>query len=111
EIPYTVYRNHIETKTREIPYTVYRNHVETKTREIPYTVYNRVMEQRERTVQYTVRRPVHYTKTVQVNTGHWETVSEERPGPVVRRVVRDPGTWTWDPCACRCVYTPGCCRV
>jgi len=58
-----------------------------------------------------VCKPVHYTKTVQVCSGRWETQVSEIPGPVVRKCVREPGCWTWDPCSGRCVYMPGKVRV
>ena len=111
EVPYTVNKVVWENRTREIPHTVYRMVTEQRTRQVPYTVYRTITEQRERVVNYTVRRPVHYTKTIQIPSGHWQMVVTQRPGRKIRRVVQSPGTWTWDPCSCRCVYQPGCCRV
>ncbi|MEE2781114.1 MAG: hypothetical protein VX431_02840, partial [Planctomycetota bacterium] len=61
-------------------------------------------------VCYTVCKPVHYTKTVNVCCGHWETQVTCCPGPVVTKCVQTPGTWEWDPCRCRCCYKPGCCK-
>ena len=68
-------------------------------------------ETRTREVVRYVTNPVNYTKTIQVNGGHWETVTEEVAGPVQRRTIREPGTWVWDASQCKCVYCPGECRV
>ena len=68
-------------------------------------------ETKTRQVCYTVCKPVHYTKEVQVCCGRWETQTTECPGPVVRKCVREPGCWVWDPCCCRCRYVPGECKM
>ena len=47
-----------------------------------------------REICYTVRKPVHYTKTIQVPSGHWETQTYEVPGPVVRKT--RPRAWYLD---------------
>ena len=79
---------------------------ETKTKEICYTVCKPVYETRERDICYTVCKPVHETKTIKVCCGHWETQVTECPGRVITKCVQEPGCWTWDPCCCRCVYSP-----
>ena len=76
---------------------------ETHEKVINYTVMVPVKEECTREVVRVVCTPVNYTKTIQVRGGHWETRTEEVPGPVVRRVVREPGTWVWDECRCKCV--------
>ena len=100
-----------ETKTKTINYTIHKPVWETKTRVINYTVRKPVYETKTRTVSKVIRKPVHYTKTVTINTGHWDTQIIECPGPIRRRVVRTPGCWTWDPCACRRIFIPGECHV
>ena len=126
-INYTVKRPVYETHSKEVNYTVMTPVRETHEKVVNYTVMNRVMEAREqvinytvmvpvtetkeRTVNYTVTNPVNYTKTVTVNGGSWQTTSEEIAGPIVRKTVREPGTWTFDPSTCKNVYCPGACRV
>ncbi|HCK42747.1 MAG TPA: hypothetical protein DHW22_14065, partial [Planctomycetaceae bacterium] len=107
---YTVCKPVWETRTREVPYTTYKAVWETKQRN--YTVCKPVWETRSRDVTYYVRKAVPYTKTIQVRSGHWETESYQVPGRTYTRCVRQPGTWKWDPCRCKCVYCPGpCCKV
>ena len=110
-VNYTVCKPVYETKSRTIKYTVCKPVYETKTRQENYTVYNTVREQKMRTEQYSVCVPEQYTRTVTVKGGHWETKTETIPGPVMRKTVRQPGTWTYDPCTCKCVYTPGKCHT
>jgi hypothetical protein len=81
--------------------------METKEQVINYTVMVPVTETRERTVNYSVTKPVNYTKTVTVRGGSWQTVEEEVAGPMVRRTIREPGTWTFDASTCRNVYCRG----
>ena len=123
---YTVCKPVYETCTKEIPYTVckpvYEERQETYTvckpvkevctKEIPYTVCKPVWETRERDVCKTVCKPVHYTKTVKVCSGHWATEECEVPGPVIVKVIREPGCWTCDSCTGRRCYIPGkVCRI
>ena len=110
-INYTVNKPVYETRSRTINYTVMKPVYETKTRTINYTVYNTVQEQKVRTENYTVMVPEQYTKTVTVKGGHWETRTETVPGPMMKRTVREPGTWSYDASTCRCVYCPGKCRT
>ena len=100
-----------ETKQRKIPYTVCVPKYETRQREIQYTVYNTVREERVRTENYTVLVPEHYTKTITVKGGHWETRSVCVPGPKMRKLVRQPGCWKYDKSRGKCVYKPGKCRI
>ena len=111
ECNYTVCKPVWETKTKEICYTVCKPVWETKTKEICYPVCKPGHETRERVVCQTIRKPVHYTKEVKVCGGHWETQVTECPGRVIKKRVREPGCWKWDPCKCRCVYCPGECKV
>ncbi len=110
-INYTVNKPVHETRSRTINYTVMKPVYETKSRTINYTVYNTVREQKVRTENYSVVVPEQYTKTVTVRGGHWETRTETVPGPMMRRTVREPGTWTFDPATCKNVYCPGKCRT
>ena len=64
-------------------------------------------ETREREVCRTVCKPVHFTKTVKVCSGRWETETCEIPGPVITRCVREPGCWVCDPCTGKKRYVPG----
>ncbi len=95
-----------EQHSKVINYTVMNRVVENHEKTINYTVMVPVTETKERTVTYNVTKPVNYTKTIQVKGGHWDTVTEEVPGPVVRKVTREPGTWSYDPCTCKCVLLP-----
>jgi hypothetical protein len=71
-----------------------------------------VYETRERDVCRTVCKPVHFTKTVKVCGGRWETETYEVPGPVVTRCIREPGCWVCNPCTGRRSYVPGkVCKV
>jgi hypothetical protein len=106
---YTVCKPCWETKTKEICYTVCKPCWEERTR--TYTVCKPCWETKTREICYNVMVPVKYTKTIQVPSGHWVTEEYEVPGPVIRKCVREPGTWTYDACGCKCCYTPGCCRV
>ena len=102
-VNYTVCKPVYETKSRTVNYTVCKPVYETKSRQVNYTVYNTVREQKMRTEQYSVCVPEQYTRTVTVKGGHWETRTETIPGPVMKKTVREPGTWTYDPCTCKCV--------
>ena len=97
---------------REICYTVCKPCYETKTREICYTVCKPVYEDQDPPC-YTVCKPCWETKTARSATrseagalhqddpgscGHWETEEYCVPGPTHTRCVREPGTWTYDPC-------------
>ena len=56
--------------------------------------------------------PVNYTKTIQVPCGHWETEEYcSSWSDAYRKCVREPGSWTYDPCTCRCCYCPGKCHI
>lgn len=118
EVPYT-YRYPVhEHKSREVSYIEHVPSYETRRRSIPYTTYHPVTEQRTRTVSYSVPRTVHYTKTINVPCGHWETRVEVHPGPVVCKYVQEPGCWVSGPCqkgchqkGCGRVYKPGKCHI
>jgi hypothetical protein len=109
-VPYTVVRPVYETRSAVHSYTVYRTHYDTVTQPVAYTVYRPTYETHSRPVPYTVCRQVPYKETVPIHSGCWKTVTEERPGPVVTKCIREPGCWEWDPCACRSVYKPGAVR-
>ena len=95
-VNYTVCKPVYETKQRTIKYTVCVPKYETRQRTINYTVYNTVREEKVRTENYTVLVPEHYTKTIKVRGGHWETQSVCVPGPKMRKLVRQPGCWKYD---------------
>ena len=112
EIPYTVRRPVWETREKTINYTVMVPVWEEKSRTINYTVMRPVTEQRTRTVTTYVRRAVPYTRTITVQSGHWETQQTVIPGRSFTRTSQLPGTWSYDPATCRCVYCPGgCCTT
>ena len=106
---YTVCKPVWETRTKEICYTVCKPVWEERSH--TYTVCKPVWETRTKDVTYYVRKAVPYTKTIQVQSGHWETQEYEVPGPIVKKVVREPGCWVFDPCTCRCRYVPGKCHT
>ena len=61
-----------------------------------------------RTECYTVCEPVVEEKIIKKDCGEWKTEVIECPGPIVTKCIQEPGTWTFDPCTCKCVYVPGC---
>ena len=49
---------------------------------------------------------------MKVCSGHWATEECEVPGPVIVKVIREPGCWTCDSCTGRRCYIPGkVCRI
>jgi hypothetical protein len=104
---YTVCKPVWETRQKEVSYTVCKPVWETRTRE--YTVCKPVWETRTREESYHVHVRVPYTKTIQVQSGRWETQQYEVPGKVYTKTVREVGTFSYDPAQCKCVYCPGPC--
>lgn len=80
EVPYTHTYPVYETKSREVSYVTYVPSYETRVRSVPCTTYRTIHEDGYRTISYHVPRKVPYTKTVQVDCGHWETRIVKVPG-------------------------------
>src|SRR5262249_20526589 len=104
---YTTYRTEVQNYQVPVTYCTYHPVYETQTRMVPVTRSRIETDYRTETrVSYTVE-PVTTQRVIQVNTGHYETVSDYVPGPVVTRCVRLPGTCSFDPCTCTTNYCPG----
>src|SRR5262249_53059141 len=88
-------------------YTTWKPVYQTHTRMVPVTTWQTVPEQRCHTYKTYRCEPVYSERTVVVNTGCWKTEQQYIPGPVVQKCCRQPGTWHFDPCSCRCTYCPG----
>ena len=93
---------------KEICYTVCKPVWETKTallHRLQAGLGNRVSVRS----RYQVAVKVPYTKTIQVQSGHWENQTYEVARPACHKTVASVGTFEWDPCQCKCVYKPGPC--
>ncbi len=124
EVCYTVCKPCWETKTRT--YTVCKPCWETKSREICYTVCKPCWE--EKTGCYTVCKPVlgRSDPRDQLQRDGSCELHEDDPGSdrtlgnrnlrgsgpnAHPSCVREPGTWTYDPCSCCSYYCPGECHT